>query len=252
MNTPKVHFSEDDYTTRAHSLDPEKVAHGVYQATCRTDFNSPGFCVIKFDVPIESHAFRRFMVQLKRELSKIHESVSGHCLRYLSAARFDQQESTKFHLDGGPPECFLMLGYEPSEVEAVLEIADYSQCAFDLGLTPSDFMQQHNPMFKAGLEVLMPYVTRIASFKPSDFQIVCINNAYAALDDKRTTWQGTLHTATIVTPDESKRRVINSTMIASMPIDSGEDVDLIQQDEFVSTNLVRRRGYKTQHLNDDV
>jgi len=46
------------------------------------------------------------MVDLKRAMARVHESVTGNTLIYLSAARFDQQTTTKPHLDGGPDECF--------------------------------------------------------------------------------------------------------------------------------------------------
>ena len=64
-------------------------------------------------------------------------------------------------------------------------------------------------------------------------------------------WQGTLHTATILTPDESKRRVINSTMIAVAPAGTPETITELQQKEFVTTSTIHRRGYDKQHLEDD-
>jgi hypothetical protein len=40
------------------------------------------------------------------------------------AVRFDQQVNT-FHVDNAADQSFLMLGYEPSEIESELHIADY-------------------------------------------------------------------------------------------------------------------------------
>ena len=54
------------------------------------------------------------MVVIKRELQSIHRKNSGRELLYLTAERFDQQQTTKFHLDGAPAESILMLGYEPT------------------------------------------------------------------------------------------------------------------------------------------
>ena len=121
------------------------------------------------------------MVNLKLEMSSIHLMKTGNVLHYLSAARFDQQTSTKPHLDGGPDECFLMLGYEPSAVDSELEISDYAKCAFDLGLSPKEFMAKHNPMFHSGYEMLRPYSTRVPCFLPDDYQIVCINNSLSLI-----------------------------------------------------------------------
>ena len=114
------------------------------------------------------------MVDVKREMAVIHSSRADETLVYLSVSRFDQQETTKPHLDGGPDECFLMLGYEPSEISSELEITDYSKCAFDLGLSPKEFMTKHNPLFKSGHDLLRAYVTRIPCFSRNDFQIVSI------------------------------------------------------------------------------
>ncbi len=215
------------------------------------DFSEPGFCLVDAGRSLDSVSFRRLMVDLKQAMARIHESVRGPTLSYLSAARFDQQTTTRPHLDGGPPECFLMLGYEPTEVDSELEISDYAKCAFDLGLSPQEFMARHNPMFHAGYELLRPYATRIPCFSKTAFQIVCINNSSAPLSRESLAWQGTLHTATILTPDESQRRVINSTMIASVPIGTPDLVTEAQQQEFIHTSVVRRKGYDKTHLDDD-
>lgn len=198
-----------------------------------------------------SVVFRQLMVDIKCEMATIHASRTDETLIYLSAARFDQQESTKPHLDGGPDECFLMLGYEPSEIPSELEISDYAKCALDLGLRPKEFMAKHNPMFKSGHDMLGPYVTRIPRFSTNDYQIVCINNSSAPYSGGDSTWQGTLHTATILTPDESKRRVINSTMIARAPMGSCDLIDGPSLHYFIHTSEVKRRGYDKPHLKDD-
>lgn len=200
---------------------------------------------------MSSVEFRQLMVDIKCEMTAIHFSRMQDTLVYLSAARFDQQETTRPHLDGGPDECFLMLGYEPSEVSSELEIIDYCKCAYELGMTPKGFMAKHNPMFKPGYELLRPYATRIPCFSPSNYQIVSINNSSAPYSAYGSTWQGTLHTATILTPDESKRRVINSTMIARATLGTHDVIDSAILESFIHTSEVKRRGYDKTHLQDD-
>ncbi|MDB5386994.1 MAG: hypothetical protein JWM11_2640 [Planctomycetaceae bacterium] len=243
-NFPKqvVCLAPDDLT-------PAKLAMEVYPLVCRTDFTMPGFCLINAGTAIGSVAFRQLMVDITREMAVIHQRLTGQTLIYLSAARFDQQNSTKPHLDGGPDESMLMLGYEPSGIEAELEISDYARCAADLEITPLEFMAQHNPMFRPGFELLRPYATVIPCFDPHLFQIVVINNSSAPNDGK--SWQGTLHTATIPHPDESKRRVINSTMIAPAPIGTPDAVSPVELLDFVQTSQVRRRGNDKTYLEDD-
>src|SRR5207253_562812 len=141
---------------------PTDLAETVYSCACRTDFDSPGFCLIDLGAATSSLVLRKFMVELKIELQRIHKTATTRDLAWLSAGRFDQQTTTKFHRDGGPDECLLILGYEPSPVKAELAMADYSRCAFDLGLTPTRFLEQHNPMYRRGEELLRPYITKVA------------------------------------------------------------------------------------------
>lgn len=223
----------------------------IYSQTCRTDFSEPGFSLTNVGRAIDSVAFRRLMVDLKSAMSALHEAATGKTLVYLSAARFDQQTTTKPHLDGGPEECFLMLGYEPSEIDAELQFSDYTKCAYELGMSPTEFMAKHNPMFRTGQTTLQPYTTRASNFSKEDYQIVCINNSTAGFSIETLKWQGVLHTAAILTPDESKRRVINSTMIASARIGTPETITAALQHDFIHTTIVRRQGYDKSHLRDD-
>jgi len=137
-------------------------------------------------------------------------------------------------------------------VDSEVEITDYARCAFDLGLTPEELLSRHNPMFKSGFDILRPYSTRVPCFSRTKFQIICINNSSAKISPSQPAWQGTLHTATILTADENERRVINSTMIASAPLGTPDAIESGTLDEFVSTSAVRRRGYDKPHLDDDV
>lgn len=251
MTTDILTWKPDSICLRPSTLDVRGIALQVYNRTCRTNFDAPGFCLVNIGDSIGSVAFRQLMVSVKREMTAIHVSRTEDTLVYLSAARFDQQESTKPHLDGGPDQCFLMLGYEPSEIPSELEITDYAKCAFELGLTPKEFMARHNPMFKSGYDMLRPYATRIPCFSPKDFQIVCINNSSASYSTDGSTWQGTLHTATILEPDETKRRVINSTMIARAISNTEDVIDSTSLKHFIHTSEVRRRGYDKPHLEDD-
>lgn len=200
------------------------LAETVYIRVCRARFNSPGFCLIDLGAAASSPSLRRLMVELKEQLRIIHRSRARRDLVFRSAGRFDQQVTTKLHRDGGPDECFLMLGYEPSPVASEIAIADYSKCAHDMRLTPNEFLGKFNPMFAVGEELLRPYTTRVACFSNRNFQILLINNSIASYagEEGEGAWQGVLHTATIRNPSEAQRRVVNSTMIASVPLGTPE------------------------------
>ena len=145
----------------------------------------------------------------------------------------------------------LMLGYEPSEVRSTIEISDYSRCADDPGLSPREFMERHNPMFRDGFEMLRDYTTTIKCFDHRQFQIICINNSSAQLSNDVPAWLGVLHTAIVPSPDPRKRRVINSNMIAPASPEAVEPVSEEQQRDFTTTSLVRRRGYDALETSDD-
>ncbi len=245
MNNKQLFWPRDSICIQISSLDVKSVAADIYYRTCRVNFDAPGFCILNVGHNIDSVAFRQLMVDLKREMAVIHESITGNTLMYQSVGRFDQQETTRPHLDGGPDESFLMLGYEPSEVDSELEIYDYTKCAFDYELSPKEFLAKYNPMFESGYEVLQPYSTCLPCFSTTGYQIVCINNSCSPYSESQPAWQGTLHTATILSPNESERRVINSTMIASVPVDTMEAVDDSELNDFISTSVIRHGGYGT-------
>jgi hypothetical protein len=106
-------------------------------------------------------------------------------------------------------------------------------------------------MFKAGADLIQPYVTKIPCFDNRSFQIVSINNSCAPYSVGGERWQGVLHAARILAPDETRRRVINSTMIARSPLGTDDLVSEASLQEFAHTSEVKRRGYDKRHLQDD-
>jgi hypothetical protein len=242
MHGPEVNGSHESICLEPSALDARSIAAHVDRRTCRFDFDAPGVCVINLGRESGSIHLRRLMVAIKRELARIHETATGNTLAYLTADRFEQQETTRLHLDGGPDECLLMLGYEPSPIDSVMEVADYSRCAFDLGLSPAEFMAKHNPMFSEGHDLLRPYTTRLPRCAASDYRIVCINNSCAPWSESAPAWQGVLHGASVPEPDERASRVVNSTMIASVPAGTADTIDAAALEAFIA-GTDRRRGY---------
>ena len=119
-------------------------------------------------------------------------------------------------------------------------MSDYSKCANDLGMTPADFLDQFNPMFPDGQNRLAAYTTPIDDFDNTSFQIMLINNSMKQFGDGLV---GVLHTATIINPNPDLRRIINSTMIASVPQGHGGSISVDEQNDFVTTAVVRRPVY---------
>lgn len=214
-----------------------EIAEAGYPAVFRTDFSHPGFALFNLGPEFGSRQQRRLMVLLKDELARLDHRRRGRTLYYQSLGRFDQQVTTKPHRDGGPDESILMLGYEPTVVQSRISLLDYSKCAFDLGLTPAEFLDRHNPMFPDGLDRMASYTTTLTEFDDSSFQILVINNSVSPFGGSHL--QGVLHTAEIVNPDAHRMRVINSTMIGCVD-DSMASVSRDDVDNFVFAEFVRR------------
>src|SRR5262249_5291832 len=151
---------------------------------------------------------------------------------YVSMGRFDQQEITKFHLDGGADEALLLLGYEPSPVRSRLFLADYTHCAFDLGIEPRAFLRDFNPMYRRGEELLPEYVTELPQPGEGHWRVLLINNSSLPFTNERTNPLGVLHKAEIAHPTAKERRIVNSIMLS---LAGPDQVSREQQQEFVTT-----------------
>lgn len=212
-----------------------QIAEAVFERVFRSELGPPGFAVLVMPQELSSQKLRQSMTVLKERLSELHMVRCGEGLEYLSLGRFDQQNSTKLHLDGAPERSFLMLGYEPTKVRSEFQIADFSRCAHEMGLSPAEFMRQYNPMFSAGAELLRGHVSTLTNWHEDRPRIVIINNSIAVSGMNGATY-GVLHGALIPVPDPQASRIINSTMIAPACFVGSDPA--MQVREFVSTDQI--------------
>lgn len=214
------------------------VSDAVFHDVFRLDFDAPGFALLTFGADTKPRDIRALMVDLKSKLSLLLTARGGGPLHYLSMGRFDQQATTKFHLDGAPAESVLMLGYEPSVVRSRLFIADYSKCAHDHSMNPRTYLNDFNPMFTSGATMLNGYITELQSFDHSRFNVLLINNSSA---DYQKGMQGVMHKAEIVSPDPDRTRIVNSTMTFVNDVGRAEPIGQSQQQTFVESDIVSPR-----------
>lgn len=204
----------------------------------RVDTKKPGFAFFDFGKKINSIQLRTIMVELKIELSKLTIKQFNKKLTYEWLGRFDQQVSTKYHLDNAGNQSFLMLGYEPSEIESDLFLADYVKFSKDKKIEPSDYFDKYNPIFKDNETVLKPYITKVENFHKDTYKIVLINNSNSKSDCETL---GVLHMARISKPDLNKNRVINSMMLSMVhKLDTVENE--IDEDNFKNTYKVSKQN----------
>jgi hypothetical protein len=218
------------------------LAERVFEQAFRRDFRRPGFALVSFTGPVGSSELRALMVRLKEALGERYHRATGRHLVYRSMARFDQQVTTKFHIDGAPDESYLMLGYEPSAVDSRLAVADYTRAAHDLDIDPRRFLDEYNPMYDRGERRLAAYVTRLDVFDPSRSHILLLNNSRLPFRQGGDNFLGVMHQATIVSPDPGKHRVVNSTMLTAADDLADESVPRAVQEEFVRTREVSGYG----------
>jgi hypothetical protein len=120
-------WTADSYAIDVSAGPEERLAteaEAIFDAVWRYDFSSPGFCVLDLGPTLGSHELRSLMLTLKERLSEVAARREIPRLIFRSLGRFDQQETTKFHLDGAPDQSLLVLGYEPSVVRSRLWLAD--------------------------------------------------------------------------------------------------------------------------------
>ena len=212
-------------------------AERVYPQVFRRDFSFPGVALLSFQENIASTHLRLFMWTLKQTLSNMHYQTTGKRLVYLSMGRFDSQVTTKFHLDGAPDEAFLMLGYEQSQVQSELAIADYSRAAHDWGIIPRRLLDEFNPMYADNEKRLLPYIVRLTAFTPTRPHILLLNNSAMPYCPNSKNLLGVMHQATIK-PDAQAERIINSTMITTSNDADSEPVDSATQQRFLTTSEI--------------
>jgi len=232
-------WNPNEYYLELSARPGRVVAEKVFDLVWRCDFTSPGFCLLDTAPGVNSHTLRSWMVELKERLSEVGVRRGRGAFVFRSMARFDQQENTKFHLDGAPDQSMLMLGYEPSRVRSRLFLADYTRAAFDLGITSQQFLQDYNPMYRQGEELLDRYVTELPQPGEGHSRILLINNSSLPFTEARTNSLGVMHKAIIVTPNEDERRIVNSTMLVT----EGDEISAEKQEEFVTTDKISQKNY---------
>jgi hypothetical protein len=229
-----------EYLLHLASAPDQAAAKKVFELVWRFDFAAPGFCVLDIDPGVDSYTLRSWMVDWKLRLSEISIRLGGKPLLFRSMARFDQQVTTKFHLDGAPAQSMLILGYEPSRVDSRLFLADFTRAACDLGITPERFLKDFNPMYRKGEELLARYVTELPQPGDGHSRILVINNGSLPFSEDRTNPLGVMHKAIIVAPDEAERRIVNSTMLVT---EGDDEISAEKQLEFVSTDRISQKDY---------
>ncbi|WP_026838542.1 hypothetical protein [Gillisia sp. JM1] len=214
----------------------ENIAQYCIENVFRTTTDKSGFVHLDFGKDIDSYQFRGIMVDLKKELSKYTSKQFNKKLTYHWLVRFDQQVNTPYHIDNAGDQSFLMLGYEPSEIDSELYLADYFKYSNEGEARPTDYLKNFSPVFIKDESLLAPYITKVKPFEKDTYKIVLINNSNPKLDRETL---GVFHRARIVKPDLNKSRIVNSMIMNMLPEDENNESE-INEKEFIMTDIISK------------
>jgi len=207
----------------------------IFDQVWRSSLVGQGYYLLDVGI-IDSKTLRQRMFEVKDKLSEFIP------FGFRSMSRFNQQETTRYHQDGGPDLSILMLGYESSKVKSRLFIADHVCAANDIHVCAANDIQQwpsqilENPPIKVtpqyiiaeamlGRDKLLDsYVTELPQPQEGHSYILLINNSKDL---------GVLHKA-IVEKNPNERRIINSIML----LVGQDEVSPDQQSDFLGTDKI--------------
>ncbi len=195
--------------------DPTRLARELAPPVFRTDLSRPGFALADLGLSLSPQEFRALLVGIARELSRVYGDEFGRPLALISASAFDQQVTTEPHLDGGPEESVLVLGYEPTRVGSRVTLIDYTRAAADRGLTPRQFLARFNPMVRRGPAELPEYAVEVGPWHESHYRVLVINNGSLPPERADHGMLGVLHQAVIVTHRPGESRHVNSLLLGT-------------------------------------
>lgn len=228
-----------DHTERASVDRPaftEAELRAIHDAVLRTSTDAPGFWFGDFGPDLDSHRFRRLMIDLSEGLGRVAATVSGRRLGYQWVGRFDHRHSSMFHRDNAAARSVLLLGYEPTTVDSTVAVADYTRYAEDEGITLVDYFGgEEADNVAANDERLAPYATELAPFPNDSYRLLVLNNSKSFAEPSF----GVFHRGRVQASDGAADRVINSIMLTVGDDDPFEpDADEIL--DFIATDQVAR------------
>lgn len=222
MGTHAVEFSDEQLNS-------------IHADVFRDSVSSPGFYFADLGSDIDSKTFRRTMIDLKEGLNRVCEVHSNKHLTYQWLGRFDHQHTSMFHRDNAASLSFLMLGYEPTEIDSRVFVADYSKLIESKGLSLSKYFGGEEARNTAPSDGdLEPFTTELVPFPKNTYRLLLLNNSRSF--DEAT--YGVFHRGEAIEKIEGADRVINSMML-----NLGDDTDAPDSPEvrnFLDTDVIAR------------
>ncbi|OJJ21136.1 hypothetical protein BKI52_11245 [marine bacterium AO1-C] len=223
-------------TTNNIAFTPQQL-QTIYDAVFRDSTDQPGFYFQDFGSELDSSTFRQKMIALKEGLSNICTLRSNKRLNFQGMGRFNHQHSSRFHRDSAEPHSFLMLGYEPTQVESNVYVADYTK-----------YIEEHRTSLEAYFggsqdvntandeELLAPYITQLAPFPKNHYRLLLVNNSKSFTEKTL----GVFHRGEVLQLVEGEDRILNYMMLHLCDQSVEEQYDELTIRDFINTEKVNR------------
>lgn len=202
----------------------DELVQSVMTRVLRNDFTQPGVALLDGGTTGEPRAFREFLWKLVQGMDAQFQKQHNKKLWMVSAVHMNQKYSTQAHIDAGPAEGLLILGYEPTAVKSQICVTDYIQYAQSIGQPVPTFLREYPSKHQEHLKKMVPFTTELLAFQPDRYQVVIFNNSSLTLESCKRGMHGMLgvmHQASIDDQaDEKHERIINSIMLGVASLDA--------------------------------
>ncbi len=215
---------------------PEQL-QAIYEAVFRSATTQPGFYYQDLGAQMDSKTFRQKMIALKVGLSEICTLRANKQLNFQGIGRFSHQQSSRFHRDSAEAHSFLMLGYEPTQVDSKVYVADYTKYIEDQNMSLADYFGGDQDVNIANSEQLLaPYITELAPFPKDHYRLLLANNS-KSFEEKTF---GVFHRGEVPQAIEGADRVLNymTLHLCDQGVEDQYDAQTIA--DFIHTKQVNR------------
>ncbi|WP_109829726.1 hypothetical protein [Reichenbachiella versicolor] len=209
----------------------------IYQRVLRTSTDQPGFYYKDLGKDLDSYTFRQTMVEVKNGLSELCQMYTEFQLNYQWLGRFSHQSTSGFHRDSSTPHSVLMLGYEPTEIDSSVSLADYTKLIKEEGLAVEEYFGAKEEINGANKDYpIEDYATELLPFPKDHYRLVILNNSRSFEEET----YGIFHRGEILQKDLSKDRILDSIMLTLCKKGTAEQYSDESVREFIQTDKVER------------
>lgn len=214
-----------------------KELNDIYNGVIRDGTDQPGFYYEDYGDQIDSKAFRQRMVELKEGLSNLCKFRSNKQLNYQWMGRFSHQHTSGFHRDSAAEHSFLILGYEPTNIDSRVYLADYTKMIENQNISLETYFDGNQDVNVASNDSqIEAYVTELTPFPKNHYRLLVINNSKSF---KEKTY-GVFHRGEVLQKMDGEDRVLNSLMLCLCDITIEEQHSPEAIMNFVNTDNVNR------------